>query len=176
MTGESKTSIRKIAGVEKRQRAVSLRRGGASFDQIAKTMNCSRTMAYKMVSCELQKLAEETKEETGHLRLLELERLDRIFIPVYDGALGGDLPSVDRCLKIIDQRCKLLGLNMPVCIATTDSQGNDILVSREWLQIRAIVIDALDEAPGVKARVLEALAILETQQSGKQAGPAGEGP
>jgi hypothetical protein len=66
----------------------------------------------------------------------------------------------------MDRRARLFGLDAPAKIAQTDSQGNDVLISREWIAIRGIVLDALDEAPAVKAKVIEALALLETQHTG----------
>ena len=48
------------------------------------------------------------------MRTLEGERLDALLAAVWKQAMGGDLKAVDRVLRIIDQRARLLGLNAPV--------------------------------------------------------------
>jgi hypothetical protein len=46
-------------------------------------------------------------------RGLELARLDRLQVAVWDDAMDGNVRAVDTALRIIDRRCKLLGLDAP---------------------------------------------------------------
>jgi hypothetical protein len=162
----SKTSGQNVKGAENRSKAIALRKEGSTYEEIGKTLSISTQRAHKIVTSELTRIRKETAEETDELRTLELQRLDAMFMVCYRDAQEGDYPAVDRCLKIMERRAKLLGLDMPVKIAQTDSDGNDILVSREWIQIRGVVLEALDAGdPAIKARVLDALALLETQHS-----------
>ena len=43
-------------------------------------------------------------------RALELQRLDRLQVALWPKALEGDVSAIQGTLKIIDQRCRLLGL------------------------------------------------------------------
>jgi hypothetical protein len=67
---------------------------------------------------------------SSELRVLELERLDRLQASMWDAALEGDIPAVDRVLKVIAARVRLLGLDQ-----STDkpaSGGGGRLVSDSW--------------------------------------------
>ena len=53
-------------------------------------------------------------EDARCLRDLECARLDQLFTAVYTSAVNGDLLALDRALKIVDMRCRILGLNTPI--------------------------------------------------------------
>jgi hypothetical protein len=46
-----------------------------------------------------------------HVRDLELQRLDALYLKAWEAVEEGDLPSIDRCLRIMERRAKLLGLD-----------------------------------------------------------------
>ncbi len=50
------------------------------------------------------------QEPAENLRQLELERLDAMLTAIWPQALNGYLGAIDRVLKIIERRSKLLGL------------------------------------------------------------------
>jgi len=52
------------------------------------------------------------------LRALELLRLDELLNALWDTAIAGDLKAVDRVLKVMERRAKLLGLDAPFEIKT----------------------------------------------------------
>jgi hypothetical protein len=62
----------------------------------------------KLIMAELARLVVGPAEQ---LRALELERLDEMQAGVYGAALQGDLAALDRCLTIMERRCRLLGLD-----------------------------------------------------------------
>jgi hypothetical protein len=53
-------------------------------------------------------------EEADELRRLENARLDRIWEPMYLQALQGDGRSLDRCIRIMERRANLNGLDAPI--------------------------------------------------------------
>lgn len=110
--GEPKTSVRRVVAVDKQQQALELRKGGKTFEYIAEKLGyASKSGAHKAVLTALQKTLQEPADE---LRTLERERLEAMFESLWWAASHGDPHAVDRALKIMEQRAKLLGLNAPV--------------------------------------------------------------
>lgn len=52
------------------------------------------------------------------MRELDLRRLDSLLLTYWPLAKGGDTDALDRVLKILQRRAKLLGLDLPVANAT----------------------------------------------------------
>lgn len=103
----SDTNSRAVAA-EKRKQALELRRAGWSFDDIAAEVGyANKGSAHRAVK---QGIADITRESATELLELELSRLDDMFSGLYENARNGDNFSVDRALKIMDQRARLLGL------------------------------------------------------------------
>lgn len=102
----------KVAVLDRQRKALQMRRDGADFDAIAEACGYSnRSGAYKAVMTALKKMMREPADE---LRSLELERLDRLYTQMARKAEGGDEKAVDRCLRIMERRARLLGLDAPV--------------------------------------------------------------
>jgi hypothetical protein len=59
----------------------------------------------------LENLADKCREEAEHVRALELQRLDALYLKAWEAVEEGDLPSIDRCLRVQERRAKLLGLD-----------------------------------------------------------------
>ena len=108
---QSKTNPRLIKSKERQAQALELRKAGATYRQIAEQLGYrSPQAAHKSVTSALKKLVEEPAKE---LRKMELERLDGMFIVMYRQAKQGILGAVDRCLRIMERRSKMLGLDVP---------------------------------------------------------------
>jgi hypothetical protein len=60
---------------------------------------------------ELNLLAKECLEEASKVRDLELQRLDALYLVAYAEVEEGNVPAIDRCLRIMERRAKLLGLD-----------------------------------------------------------------
>lgn len=102
----------KVAVLDRQRKALQMRRDGADFDAIAEACGYSnRSGAYKAVMTALKKMMREPADE---LRSLELDRLDRLYTQMARKAEGGDEKAVDRCLRIMERRARLLGLDAPV--------------------------------------------------------------
>ena len=107
----STTSARKTAA-EKRAEALELRAMGYSYQAIADEVGYgSRGAAHKAVAQELRNIPREAAEQA---REMELGRLDDLQMAAMNGAMSGDLFAIDRVVKIIESRARLLGLyNLP---------------------------------------------------------------
>jgi len=111
MTIKSKTAPIIIDKRERAVQALELRKAGISYEMIAQRLNYSnRTAAYRAVS----RLLDSTeKEAVQDLREMELRRLDDLFMSIYTDARKGNLGAVDRCLRIMERRAKIAGIDSP---------------------------------------------------------------
>lgn len=103
----------KIGAQENRAKALALRKAGASLRQIGTELGVSHQAVSKMILKELADLAEHTQDLTVEYRQLELERLDTLTIGLWDRARHGDEAAVDRVLRVMERRARLLGLDAP---------------------------------------------------------------
>ena len=117
----AKSSVRRIRTTEKTLKALELRKRGLNYTQIGKKLGCNRSTACRYVLSELENLADKCREEAVHVRDLELQRLDDLYLIAYRAIIGGNnLAGIDRCLRIMERRAKLLGLD---AAAKVDVQG-----------------------------------------------------
>ena len=92
-----------------------------NYTQIGKTLGCARNTACRYVLSELENLADKCREEAAQVRDLELQRLDDLYLIAYRTIISGNsLAGIDRCLRIMERRAKLLGLD---AAAKVDVQG-----------------------------------------------------
>ncbi len=95
-----------------------MRKAGFDYQTIADRLGYrSPSGAHKAVSTALNKTL---REPAKALRQVELERLDALLTGVWSAARRGNLGAVDRVLKIMDRRAKLLGLDAPTKVAIKD--------------------------------------------------------
>lgn len=119
-----KTSADRFTATERRAQAVELRMEGKTFDRIGAELGVSRQRAYQLVHGALGKLQRETQDRVEEALALELERLDALQLAIYERATGGDLRAIDRMLRIMERRAKLLGLDTPQKVAPTNPAGD----------------------------------------------------
>jgi hypothetical protein len=99
---------------KRRTDAIALRLAGADYETIAERLGySSRGAAYTDITRALEARLAEQRQEVDLLRQEELARLNRLQMGVWTAAVGGDPRSAEVALKIIDRRCKLLGLDAP---------------------------------------------------------------
>lgn len=95
----------------KKLKAVELRKAGASYDEIARVLGYgARSGAFKIVQTALKEMLREPVKE---LRSLEAARLDDIQLALWSRVKRGELAALDRLIKIMERRAKLLGLDVP---------------------------------------------------------------
>jgi hypothetical protein len=105
--------------LQRRQKAMELRRQGKTYIQIGKELGISQPRAWKLVSEEIQRIQDQTAETAKEVLEIELQRLDDS-IAVCMTILKDDeacdetkLKAIDRILKAQDRRAKYLGLDAP---------------------------------------------------------------
>ena len=86
-------------------------------------MGLALSNAHKAVQ---QAIADIPKELAEDVRLLELERLDRMLAGMWPKAIAGDPKAVAAAVKIMDRRAKYLGIDAPVRTELTGKDGGPI--------------------------------------------------
>mgnify|MGYP000884396735 CR=1 FL=1 len=94
---------------DRRLQALELRKSGATFEQIGTALGVAKGSAYKMVA---KALREREIPHVDELRKLEAERLDSLQFNLWTRARNGELGAIDRVVKILERRAKLLGLDV----------------------------------------------------------------
>jgi hypothetical protein len=153
MANGKKTDQDKINAAERRQKALDLRKGGASYRAIAKTTDVSVAQAWDDVNGGLLELADQEQEKVKVLRQLEVERLDSLLLAHWTKAMKGDVFSSGIILRISDRRAKLLGLDKP---AQLDITGT-VNTGPNWNALQGVMMAALAAFPEARAAVAQAL-------------------
>ncbi|KYJ97044.1 hypothetical protein [Microbacterium sp. CH1] len=108
--GKTRTQIRAEARTRE-AKALDLRLLGYSYDRIARELGWThRSAARKAVERALKAIP---REAALQLRDIELERLDFAQRSIAKQLLAGNLGAIDRLIRIMDHRAKLLGLYEP---------------------------------------------------------------
>ncbi len=120
----NKTSPKTIAAQERAAKALELRKQGLTFENIAAQCGyAGKQGAFEAVSTAIRAI---TREPAEGVLALDLERLDGLFAPAHLAATGGDWVALSACLRIMERRAKLLGLDAPQKVQsenTTTHQG-----------------------------------------------------
>jgi hypothetical protein len=165
----SKTAPRSVAARVKEGQAVQLRMAGANLAEIAAAVGyADPSGADRALQRGMARLGQ--PEEAAKLRQLELARLDRMQRSIWEKARDGHGESIDRVLRIMERRARYCGLDAPVKVAETDSQGRDLV----RVEITRAVIQQLapDERTALMA-VLEKvrLRVAQTDEAALLPGP-----
>lgn len=150
----SKTKKASLVAEEKRQKAIDLRRKGYSYREIGAEIGATHGYCYKLVSQALKRIREETNEIAEDARQLEMERLDQLWMHAYQAVEAGDIGAIDKAVRVMDRRSKLLGLDAP---ARHDITGT-LTSSPEWVALRGVIVTALETFPEAQAAVVAAIA------------------
>lgn len=130
--GRKNTPADDVAAAERRKKALALRLAGATLNEIAEVNGC----AVSTVHADIQRcLSDIPRQEADELRAQEVTRLDRLQRACWDPALAGDLAAIDRALRIIDRRAKMLGLDAPQQVEVT---GVDVDLDATVARIMAV--------------------------------------
>lgn len=99
--------------LERTATAIELRKAGASYADIGRTLNISGTQAMVIIRGALSKLAQQESRDARVLRQLSIERFDRLLRAVWPRAMQGDCDAVRTAAYVERQRNELYGLNSP---------------------------------------------------------------
>jgi len=129
MPKQSKTSAIRIAGMERRTKALRLRASGATFQQIGQALGCSKQRAKDMVDQEMAMMRAEREQAREDVVELSLQRMDTMLPKAMHMAVEGNLGAIDRVIRIEERRARLLGLDAPMRSEQSGPNGAAIEIS-----------------------------------------------
>ncbi len=110
--GDRRTTADALERHARDHECVKLRRAGVGWEVIAEQLGyASPGHAYDRFMVFMK---DYPREDAETAREVEADRLDQLQRAIWAKCLKGDTWAIDRALRISDQRCRLLGLNMPV--------------------------------------------------------------
>ncbi len=118
-----KYSARTAQLVERRRIALELRKAGATYEEIGRSLGITKQSAHELVSKVLDEIQSKTSDDADAVKTLEIERLDALFKGLWPSASKGNPQAVEKALKIMERRARLLGLDAPTKLASTDPTG-----------------------------------------------------
>lgn len=107
----AKTAPAKIPAAARREKALELRAKGRSIRSIAKELKVSKSQVQRDLEAELKAAAEDRRKIAELLIDLELTKLDELEQEAWKHIRDGELPAIDRVLRSMERRAKLLGLD-----------------------------------------------------------------
>ena len=116
---------RQIDALDRQMKALEKRKAGLSFFAIANDLGYATPGgAYKAVMTALKKTLQEPADE---LRKLETDRLDELLEKLWPHR--SKPMYVDRILRVMERRAKLLGLDAPQRQEVTGADGGAIIIT-----------------------------------------------
>jgi DNA-binding IclR family transcriptional regulator len=128
-----RSQTRQVNAHERKMRALEMRKARASYAQIATALGVPKSTAWKLVQSALKETLQEPSDD---VRKLELESLDRLQFALWQQATQGNHGAVDRVLRVMERRAKLLGLDAP---SKTEHSGEIDVRSLSDAELEAIV-------------------------------------
>ena len=167
--------------LERQMQVLTLSRAGHKCPAIGNLLGISRFQAYAALKAGLDAVREEIAEQADELRARELDRLDALLIACWAKATATnpDWQAMEKALKILERRAKLLGLDAPIKVTTPKDQPFEIAATQATATQPAQAVDyaTMSEADltahFVQAvRGLEPAALAPPQQDNNAGSPA----
>jgi hypothetical protein len=112
--GRARPSRIKPETIERESQVLKLRRGGLTFDLIAKELGFKNASgAHKAYVNACKRIIRTDVED---IRGTELDRLDMAQGAIWSKVMRGEIPAIMALMKIMDRRARLLGLDAPTKI------------------------------------------------------------
>lgn len=105
-----------------------------SIRAIAGKLGVSKSQVQRDIVKELQAAAADRKKIAGHIIDLELAKLDALEKRAWEHITDGELSAIDRVLRSMERRAKLLGLDKTGEGGDTGSLGDLVAAIREARQ------------------------------------------
>jgi hypothetical protein len=161
------SKAQRAATAERRKKAIALRLAGLDYQAIADQLGyADRAAAWIDIDRALKANLKAEAEQVEMLRYTTGLRLDRLQAALWPKAVKGDTKAADTCLRIIQQRCKLEGVEAPTQIALQHRLEMEAQVVADAV---AAALDALDLDEEQRAAALGAAQQILLDSSQQQA-------
>ena len=150
----------KARTAERREKTLQLVRSGMPYRQVVRALEQSGIKTSPAtVSRDLEFLYREYREQSlasvEEAMTHDLERLDDLLQGIWFSARGGNLKAVDRVLRVIDQRARILGYADTPMRETPVTAGVETEISAEHQAFLMRVLHALKSGRSV-TRIIDA--------------------
>lgn len=129
----AKTAPTKVQAATRREKTLELRASGQSIRAIADQLGVSKSQVQRDIEKELRAAAEERRKIAGLIVDLELAKLDELEQEAWKHIRAGELSAIDRVLRSMERRAKLLGLDKTGEGGDTGSLG-DLVAALEQMR------------------------------------------
>lgn len=120
----------KVEAAERQAQAMQLKLAGATYEEIATALGySSKQAAWRSVQRAREDMLRDPAEE---LVKQEADRLDRLQRALWTDAIKGNQGAVDRVLRVMERRAKLLGLDAPLKQEVTGANGEPTRIVIEY--------------------------------------------
>lgn len=116
-----------LTGLKTKAKAVELRQQGLTWQKVGERLGITERGARKAVEMAMKEFRMSIGDTIDDLRAMELSRLDAIQEKLW--AKRGDPRTADTLLRVIERRCRIMGLDMPTKVAATDPAGDPVPMS-----------------------------------------------
>ena len=114
----------RIRNREQLDKALELRKAGATFQQVGDALGVTKQRAFQLVEVGIAELNEKCTASADSLRRQQEERLDAMRLALWKGR--NNPRTADTLLRIEERLAKLRGLDAPTKTALTDPDGNEV--------------------------------------------------
>ena len=104
---------KRISHAQKSVDILEMRRRGKTYDEIGAKYGIRACSVKKTVDKEIAKIQDKLADKASALIAMELRRLDGLFEIMYNQGRQGDTQAVMACIRIMERRAKLCGIDKP---------------------------------------------------------------
>jgi DNA-binding transcriptional MerR regulator len=164
-----RSTDKRLQRTEVRNRILTMKRRGASFEQIRDVLAASdppvemtvdgiRSLVHRY----LERVHKEDAETIEQLRAQENERLDDVLRILYPRVIEGDMKAIDRFIRLSERRAKMNGLDAARQIEHRISGMEELGLSKEMLERSEQAFTATYEEDGIAdVEIVEEIPQLE---------------
>jgi len=141
----TRTSGKRLIAAARRAQALALRKEGRTLAEIGSALSITPQGVHKIFSRVMADLNSQAREAAENMRDLESGRIDALWAALWPRGIGGDEKAIGMLIRLSERRCRLLGLDGPLRIAETDTEGRSLpaITDEERLsRIAALLEDA----------------------------------
>ena len=115
-----------VAREERRKKVAANILGGLTYREIAEALNVSLGTVANDVKIILGRWQREQVADAEKYVQIELRRLDRAINAIWNDVQDGKLTAIDRMIKLMERRAKLMGLDAPQRHQLTGQDGDTL--------------------------------------------------
>jgi hypothetical protein len=124
----TETHARRLQAMEREEKALELKKAGATYAEIGRRLGIQRSGARKAVLRALERTKERIGAGADALRQLESSRLDDLMLACWRDALRGDVAKIKVVLSIMERRARYFGLDSPAGLQIGGDPNNPVRI------------------------------------------------